>query len=170
MNTAASAYAIINCNTAPSCMDPNSICGCSHCRLKIVSHQKLGELAWDPSRIEFYYSANQLDRTWKPATMNNKLHAEVVNNHTPLNACVLDYLLRHKELIPLSFHEKIVLFHGTLYCHRQHGLCIRALHSHYVADEFSAVDGYGGIQHEERLLLLKDFTTGTVVSSAILRR
>jgi hypothetical protein len=158
---------LINCSALPSCNNPEVLCNCNRCQLKIVKHKSHGKVVWDPSKIDFYYTKNQLDNVWMPATMNSKMYAEVNKECNPLNACVLDYLLSNKDLIPSCFYEKIVLFHGTLYeslCDGRRELCVRSLYTHRHTDNFSTTDG---IEYEEQLFRLSNFTTRCIVSSAI---
>lgn len=160
---------IINCDKLPSCKNPEILCRCSHCQMRIVEHKKQGNILWDPTKIDFYYTKNQLDNVWMTPTINNRMYEEVNKECNPLNACVLDYLLCHKNLIPSCFLEKIVLFHGTLYESLHDGrreLCVRGLHVHRYIDEFSAIDDYSFLEYKEVLFLLRNFTTGCIVSSA----
>ena len=46
---------------------------------------------------------------------------------TILNACVLDYLLKHPELIPDSWKGKFIFFWGTIYRHSDGNLFVRYL-------------------------------------------
>lgn len=76
----------------------------------VESHKKGGMLEWDPSKIELYLSEKQKTGWIKGEDLLKELEGKNV-----LNGCVLDYLLKHQELIPESWKEKFVYFFGTVY-------------------------------------------------------
>ena len=65
-----------------------------------------------------------------------------------LNANVLDYLLKHPELIPEEWKGKAVFFWGTIYRDSRGNLCVRCLYwdgsrwywSHNWLDDFWLAD------------------------------
>lgn len=83
-----------------------------------------GKLEWDTAQVKLYLAKNQrsgeLINGWQ---IREKLKGQPV-----LNACVLDYLLKHPELIPDEWKHKEVFFWGTIY-RDAHGnlfvLCLR---------------------------------------------
>ena len=65
---------------------------------KIEKHVVNGTLELDPSQLKLHFLPNQKD---SKVIEGNKLLKELEKNKVPvLNACVLDYLLLHPELIP----------------------------------------------------------------------
>lgn len=90
---------------------------------KIEEHKKMGKLVWDPENIELYLSENQKTE-W---IHGNELRKELEDKPV-LNACVLDYLLEHQNLIPDSWKGKYVFFWGTIYRNSYGRLCVRCLY------------------------------------------
>ncbi len=77
----------------------------------VESHKKSGLFKWDASKIELYLSKNQQRSKY---IQGNKLREELAQKPT-LNANVLDYLLKHPELIPEEWKGKAIFFWGTIY-------------------------------------------------------
>src|SRR3990167_1014932 len=64
---------------------------------KIEEHTSSSSDNFDPTKLELYLSPKQKDGF----IVGNKLRKELMKNKiVTLNACVLDYLLLHPELIP----------------------------------------------------------------------
>lgn len=78
----------------------------------IESHKKGGKLEWNPDEIELY-----LDPAQKGGYIEGNDLRKKLDGVTVLNACVLDYLLKHQELIPEEWKEKYVYFWGTIFRH-----------------------------------------------------
>lgn len=74
-------------------------------------HIKGGSFEWDPTRVELF-CCEQQGKDMSVAA--HKLYDELKDKPV-LNACVLDYLLDHKDLIPKSWMGKAILFWGTIY-------------------------------------------------------
>ena len=81
----------------------------------LESHQKGGTLKWDASKIELYLSEKQKTGHITGYDLRKELEGKPV-----LNACVLDYLLEHQELIPNEWKGKEVYFLGTIF-HNMNG-------------------------------------------------
>lgn len=73
----------------------------------VRSHSKMGKFVWDPSCIELYKTVEQ--RSGKHTLVRK--YQEELRSRQALNACVLDYLLEHTELIPREWGT--VYFLGT---------------------------------------------------------
>jgi hypothetical protein len=86
----------------------------------IEEHQKGGKLQWNPKNISLYLSEKQKE-SW---VEGNDLRKEIKN---PLNANVLDYLLKNPTLIPEDWKGKYVYFWGTIYRYSGGGLYVRYL-------------------------------------------
>lgn len=98
----------------------------------IEKHVGDGKLELDLSKIQFHFSPNQIDGK---VIEGNKLRKELEKNKVPvLNACVLDYLLLHPELIPENWKKdengntRYIYFWGTVYRYPSGGLCVRYLY------------------------------------------
>lgn len=97
---------------------------------KVESHQKGGQLAFDPTKVELYLSPNQQG---EKHIVGNKLRKELVNKCV-LNANVLDYLLVHPELIPEDWKKneqgeiRYIFFWGTIYRVSRGSLYVRCLY------------------------------------------
>ncbi len=97
---------IIDCDAEPFCPDD----------LEVVEHRKHGQLQWDPDRIRlepFGHRGSYLD--------HGKIEVFKTLDGLPIvNANVLDYLLKHPELVPDDWYD--VYFWGTLYRSLRSGL------------------------------------------------
>jgi len=89
---------------------------------RVKEHRKGGQLEWDPTKVALYLSEIQKN---EPFIVGNKLRKELKGKPV-LNACVLDYLLAHPELIPEEWRGN-VYFWGTIYRHENGVLCVRDL-------------------------------------------
>ena len=85
----------------------------------IEKHVGEGQLELDLTKIQFHFSPNQID---EKVIEGNKLRMELETSKVPvLNACVLDYLLTHPEIIPEDWkvdengNTRYIFFWGTLY-------------------------------------------------------
>jgi hypothetical protein len=89
----------------------------------VESHKKQGKLAWDPSKIELYFSEKQKTGV----ILGNDLRKELEDKPV-LNASVLDYLLKHQDLIPEEWKGKYVYFWGTIFRDALGGLFVGCLY------------------------------------------
>ncbi|MBI2475565.1 hypothetical protein HYV69_04055 [Candidatus Uhrbacteria bacterium] len=101
---------------------------------KIEKHVGSGMLELDPSNLRLYFSPNQLDGN---AVVGNNLRADLEDSKVPvLNACVLDHLLAHPELIPKDWkvdengNTRQIYFWGTIYRRLDGSLFVRCLYWH----------------------------------------
>lgn len=85
-------------------------------------HKKGGQIEWDPKKIQLYLSEQQ-----KNGRIDGNNLRKELENHPVLNANVLDYLLKHPELIPEEWKGKYVFFWGTIYRYLDGRLCVRYL-------------------------------------------
>ncbi len=88
-------------------------------------------LELDPSQLKLHLSENQKNGR---VVEVNSLKKELEDNKVPvLNACILDYLLAHPELIPESWKKdengntRYIYFWGTEYRHPDGDLYVRYL-------------------------------------------
>ena len=79
--------------------------------LEVEKHCPGGKLEWNAAKVALYLSPNQQGNK---VVVGNDLRKELADKPV-LNACVLDYLLAHPELIPESWKGKAVFFWGTIY-------------------------------------------------------
>lgn len=106
---------------------------------KLESHKKTGKqkltrdgdnLFLDGKKIDFFLSPNQGEG--RKSTKGDKLRKELEGKPV-LNACVLDYLREHPELIPESWkvdekgRTRYIFFWGTIYRYPDGGLYVRYL-------------------------------------------
>jgi hypothetical protein len=97
----------------------------------IEKHVGEGQLELDLTKIQFHFSPNQKDGKM---IEGNKLRKELENSKVPvLNACVLDYLIAHPEIIPEDWkvdengNTHYIYFWGTVYRDPSDNLCVRCL-------------------------------------------
>ena len=90
---------------------------------KVESHRKHGSLEWDLTKIQLYLSPEQQG---EKRIEGNKLRKEL-ENQPVLNANVLDYLLKHPELIPEEWKKQYTFFWGTIYRSSAGNLYVRCL-------------------------------------------
>jgi len=90
---------------------------------EVVEHQKGGTFEWDPSKVELYLCAEQQEGSIEGHELRKKLEGKPV-----MNACLLDYLLKHPELIPEEWKGKYVFFWGTIYLEPIGDLFVRCLY------------------------------------------
>ncbi|MFI5260484.1 MAG: hypothetical protein ACHQU0_01675 [Candidatus Paceibacteria bacterium] len=91
---------------------------------KVEEHDEGGQLTFDASKIELYFSVAQ-DQT-KGSIGGNELRKELADKPV-LNANVLDYLLANPHLIPKEWKGKSIFFWGTIYRDSDGLLCVRCL-------------------------------------------
>lgn len=91
---------------------------------KVEEHRKAGQLEWDPTKVKLYLSECQQNGKF----INGHDLRKELTGRPVLNACVLDYLLAHPELIPDEWKGKVVFFWGTIYCVSVGNLCVRYLY------------------------------------------
>jgi hypothetical protein len=107
----------IDCDAAPLLLDGWSV----------KEHRKGGQLEWNPARIFLYLSEAQKNGGVSEGTQLR----EELRDKPVLNANVLDYLLKHQDLIPKEWEqEDFVLFWGTVYQDGTGGMGIRGLAQH----------------------------------------
>jgi hypothetical protein len=91
---------------------------------KVEDHQKGGIWQWDKNKISLYWSKFQK----KSQSINGDDLRKELENKPVLNANVLDYLLKHTELIPKEWKDKYVFLWGTTYRDSCDDLCVRGLY------------------------------------------
>lgn len=97
---------------------------------KVEEHKKSGSFKWNPLAVEFYLSDSQKNGK---VIDGNKLRKELAGKPV-LNANVLDYLLKHPELIPDNWKKdekgntRYIFFWGTIYRGPGGGPSIRDLY------------------------------------------
>lgn len=91
----------------------------------IVVHQHGGLLQWDPSKVKLWFASEQKHGRW----MESHKLSEAVENKSPLNANVLDYLIANPHLIPETWKKyKSIIFWGTVYRTDTNSVYVRYLH------------------------------------------
>jgi len=120
---------LIDCDAPPSVPDG----------WEVVEHKPGGKLEFDPAKIELYLCAEQKQGSIEGHELRKKLEGKPV-----LNACVLDYLLKHQELISEEWKDKYIFFWGTIYRSPGGDLCVRCLV--WYGDEWHWGDGWLGSQ------------------------
>ena len=105
---------LIDCDATPFCPEGWSV----------ESHWQSGQLEWNPIKVQLYLSNKQVG---SKVIEGNKLRKELAGKNV-LNANVLDYLLKHPELIPDEYKGKAVFFWGTIYRNADGGLFVRYLY------------------------------------------
>ncbi len=106
-------------------------------------HSKGGQLQWDPKKVSLYLSKVQK----KGKTIQGHDFRKELKGQPVLNACVLDYLLAHQELIPDEWKGKLVFFWGTIYRSSDGYLNVRCLNwdgSQWYWDFSWLDDDFGG--------------------------
>jgi len=88
----------------------------------VEEHKPGGQFSFDPAGIELYLSKKQKNGV----IIGNDLRKELADKKV-LNACVLDFLLAHPELIPDSWKRKAVFFFGTIFRDSYGNPCVRCL-------------------------------------------
>jgi hypothetical protein len=105
---------VIDCDAGPFIPE-----GC-----KVEEHQKGGILKWTESLIGLYLDSGQENGK----CIGGDDLRKVLKNQKVLNANVLDFLLKHPELIPEEWKGKAVFFWGTIYRDSDGYLCVRYLY------------------------------------------
>ena len=105
---------IINCIELPSFLPPGWIGLKEH-----KSDRRFFE--WNPDKIELYHPI--VDSCLE--CVNGYYFSSCVER--PLNANVLDYLLKNPELIPEKWRDYAILFFGTTYKRSNDCICVRFL-------------------------------------------
>ncbi len=88
----------------------------------VEEHHKAGQLEWDPAKITLFLVEKQ-----KTGTIHGHNLRKELADKSVLNACVLDYLLAHPELIPEDWKGEFVFFWGTIYRNSGGNLYVRCL-------------------------------------------
>lgn len=98
--------------------------------LEVYYHEKgASDFEWDPTKIRLHFSANQMEGK---SVEGNHLRKELANE-SPLNANLLDYLLKNPNLIPEEWKADeagetyYIYFWGTIYIHPDGSLHVRCL-------------------------------------------
>jgi len=77
----------------------------------LSEHKRSGRFRWDPANVALYVSTTQRAGEFiRGVDLREELH-----NLPVLNACVLDFLFAHPQLIPEEWKGKHVYFWGTIY-------------------------------------------------------
>ncbi len=90
---------------------------------KVEEHQKGVPIKWTESLVTLYIADDQKDGKW----MKGDVLREVLKSQRVLNANVLDFLLKHPELIPEEWKTQRVYFWGTIYRDSDGDLYVRFL-------------------------------------------
>ncbi len=101
----------IDLDTSPLCPE----------RWTIVEHIQQGRMEWNERLIQLFLSEQQ--KSGK-IIQGCELKKELVSKPV-LNACVLDFLFLHAELIPENWGNNKVFFWGTIYRNSANVLCVR---------------------------------------------
>ena len=83
----------------------------SFCFGKIILHIRTPDEGWDANKM-----TPQLVRWARGRKLTGGMDLWKVSQAFSLNACVLDYLLIHPELIPSEWKGSHILFSGTVFC------------------------------------------------------
>jgi len=106
----------------------------AHCGWQIEEHQRVVDdsinvIVWDPTRVELY-----VDETQKNGNVDGFMLRKRLRDKPVLSAKVLDFLLRHPQLIPEDWKKKDergkprrIFFFGTTYCRPNDDLYVRYL-------------------------------------------
>ena len=105
--------------------------------LELVSHQKQGQVEFDPQKIKLYVAKGQKNGKW----MNGKKLQPEVDAQNPYNANLLDWYLvkENQKFIPADWRGKAVFFWATIYRGAHGYLCVRCV---YVDDDGSCLSDY----------------------------
>ena len=90
---------------------------------KVEEHQRGGIVKWTQSLISLHLEDGQKNGKW----MKGDALRKALKGQKTLNANVLDFLLKHPELIPDEWKNKAVFFWGTIYRFSDGNLCVRYL-------------------------------------------
>lgn len=96
---------------------------------RVEEHQKMSNIKFDPSKIDFYLSKKQKNGSIE----GNKLREELKGKKV-LNANVPDYLLKNPQIIPEEWKKdekgdtRFIFFWGTIYRSSRGRLCVRYLY------------------------------------------
>lgn len=91
--------------------------------LEVAEHQQGGQFEWNPDKIELYFCDEQKNCV---EIDGHELRQKLEERLVP-NANVLDYLLKHPQLIPDEWKEKWIYFWGTIYRGSDGSLYVRCL-------------------------------------------
>lgn len=98
---------------------------------KVEEHTKAGDFTWDPNTVTLYLSKHQKNRlVFRHRSIRGHGLRDELKGKPVLNACVLDYLLVHTQLIPEEWKGKNVFFWGTIYRSFARFLAVRYLFWH----------------------------------------
>jgi len=89
----------------------------------VVEHKKAGKLEWHLKKVALYLSERQKNC----GRIQGHALRQEIEGQPVMNACVLDFLLAHKELIPDEWEANNVLFWGTIYRDPNGYLYVRGL-------------------------------------------
>ena len=88
----------------------------------VQEHRKGGLFRWDPNRVELYLS----ERQRRGEVRGDELRKELSGRRV-LNANVLDFLLKNKQLIPKKWKKRSIFFWGTIYIDSKRYIVVRSL-------------------------------------------
>ncbi len=92
--------------------------------LKVSEHAPGGQFPWDLDKVELYLSE---DQKGNGCISGHNLRKELKDKRVA-NACLLDFLLAHPELIPSSWKGNVIYFWGTIYSNGRGGPGVRTLY------------------------------------------
>lgn len=78
---------------------------------KVEEHRNGGQFTWNKETVNLYFSDRQRDGMWT----DGHDFREQLKDQPVLNANVLDYLLKHQDLIPKEWKGRKICFWGTIY-------------------------------------------------------
>ena len=90
---------------------------------KVESHKKGGSFEWNPAKVKLHLAPSQQNGK---CVQGHKLREELANEPV-LNANVLDFFLKHPELIPEEWKGSYVYFWGTVCRNSDGALYVRYL-------------------------------------------
>ena len=88
----------------------------------VEEHRKAGKLQWSEDFVQLWLS----DEQQCGAIQGTELREELADMSV-LNACVLDWLLEHPDLIPEEWKNNSIFFWGTIYRYSDGELNVRYL-------------------------------------------
>ena len=106
----------IDCDAEPSI--PKEVGG------KIETHLQEGTIQWDFRRFKLH---TEYEQEQVLGGINGHEILKKLQHKGVLNACVLEYLLKHPKLIPEEWKKRIVYFWGTIYRSRNNDLYVTSI-------------------------------------------
>jgi len=103
---------------APVVIDTNKRPSLFDTRWKVKKHNKLGILRVELIDSELVLDGRKVSLLLSPQQENGVLGVILqrdISVYTNLNACVLEFLLKHPYFIPRSWQDRLIFFWGTEY-------------------------------------------------------